>query len=147
MTANERAQLAALIRERRDALGLTQSELAEASRTTRQTISNVETASTVPQQAVLTRILDALGISPHTAQDPDVEAWVGIIGGMLQALSEPTRSRAGQAAVNAIAAEIATPIVHLNDRRNVRASRQDLPEVAFETSHDHSVDTDDLYDE
>lgn len=112
MSMNERAQLSALVREHRDRLGLTQGELAERASTTRQTISNIETAATVPQQAVLTRILEVLGISPHgTTHDPDVESWVGIIGGMLQALDAPRRARAGQAAVNAIALEIARPNV------------------------------------
>jgi len=107
MTANERAQLAALVRERRFELGLKQAELAERAGTTRQTISNIENAATVPQQAVLTRITDALGITPQgNSLDPDVESWVGMIGGMLQALDGERRSRAGRAAVNAVAAEV-----------------------------------------
>lgn len=112
MSMNERAQLAALIRERRDALGLTQGQLADRAGTTRQTISNVETAATVPQQAILLRITEVLGISPQSnSLDADVEAWVGVIGGMLQALPSASRNRAGQAAVNAVAAEIGRPNV------------------------------------
>lgn len=108
MTANERAQLAALVRERRAALGLTQGELADRAETTRQTVSNIETSATVPQQAILTRIMEVLGISPRgSTLDPDVESWIGVIGGMLQAFPSEHRAHAGQAAVNAVAAEMA----------------------------------------
>lgn len=111
MTMNQRAQLAALVRERRSTLGLTQGELAERAGTTRQTVSNIETEATVPQQAILERITDVLGITPQGgALDPDVESWIGVIGGMLQALPADRRARAGQAAVNAVASEVARPV-------------------------------------
>ncbi len=75
-------------------------------------MSNIETSATVPQQAILTRLTDILGITPNnSALDPDVESWVGVIGGMLQALPTDRRGRAGQAAVNAVASEVARPNV------------------------------------
>lgn len=108
LTLNERARLSAMVRERREALGLTQAQLAERADVARQSISNIENAATVPQHAVLDRILDVLGIKPYeTAFSPETEMWLGVIGGILEAIPEDGRNVAGQRAASVVTEELA----------------------------------------
>lgn len=116
MSSDRRAQQASQVKAVRLAQGMTQGELAEAAGVSRQTISNLE-RGTVPQAGVLTRILDVLGMTTDVIVE-DTRMWLGILEGMLNQLPTPARNRAGQAAVNAVAAEMV----------NVRASVQDDPD-------------------
>lgn len=111
-TRDGRAAYAAQVKDARLAVGLRQEDLAHEARISRTTLIDIEAGRLVPQAGTLQRILDALGIdtAEHTL-DHDTQTWVGMIGGMLQALPDERRARAGQAAVNAIAAEASRPNV------------------------------------
>lgn len=115
MSNDRRAQQASQVKAVRLAQGMTQEYLADAAGVSRQTISNLE-RGTVPQAAVLARILDVLGMTAEVTLE-DTRMWLGILEGMLNQLPAPNRNRAGQAAVNAVAAEMV----------NVRTSVQDDP--------------------
>lgn len=116
-SSDRRAQQAQQVKAVRLAQGMTQQALADAAGVTRQTVSNLE-RGTVPQAAILTRILDILGMTP-TATNEDTRMWLGILEGMLNQLPTPSRNRAGQAAVNAVAAEMASTAT------NVRGDSED----------------------
>lgn len=90
------------------AVGLRQEDLAREARVSRTTLIDIEAGKLIPQGGTLQRILDVLGVSTDTEPqfDRDTEMWMGMVGGMLQALPIDRRNRAGQAAVNAVAEEL-----------------------------------------
>lgn len=108
-TREGRADFAAKIKDLRNSVGLRQEDLAQEARVSRTTLIDIEAGRLVPQAGTLRRILEALGadLDADGGLDRDTETWIGMIGGMLQALPSDRRARAGQAAVNAIAAEAA----------------------------------------
>jgi transcriptional regulator with XRE-family HTH domain len=107
LSVEDRKRLAEQVRTTRDALGMTQSDLAQAAGVTRQTVSNLENG-TAPQERVLRSVLAVLGISATgSTYSEDTEMWLGIIGGVLEALPDDSRNRAGQAAVTVVTQELA----------------------------------------
>ncbi len=100
-------------------MGLTQQELADAAGVSRQSISNIESGATVPQNKSLTRILDVLGVSSSDSEYSDeTQLWLGILAGMLEALPVERRAVAGQAAVTAVTTELVSSS-HLHAASNV----------------------------
>lgn len=132
LTMAERAELASQVKEVRRAVGMTQQDLADAAKVTRQSIGNIETGGVVPQMKTLAPILEVLGLKPQEATfDADVNKWLAIVGGMMTALPVEGRARAGQAAVNAVAQEI---VLHSS---NVGGSDKDgSPEDEIEIPED-----------
>lgn len=107
----ERKHLASQVKRLRQNAGMKQQDLANLVGISRQALSNIERGAT-PQLENLRKIYDALGTDLHTSDhNPETAVWLGIIGGMLDTLDQPRQGRAGQAAVNAIAAVIAEPSV------------------------------------
>jgi len=141
MSMEQRRQFAAQVKQVRLELGLTQQDLADAASVSRQTVSNLE-RGTVPQAENLARILDTLGIHTSTSEfSEDTDMWLGVLGGMLESLPPMRRGVAGQAAVSAVAAELASGhearVVRLDDHRVGRPgqntdsdARQDDPSAA-----------------
>ncbi|MEV4737137.1 MULTISPECIES: helix-turn-helix transcriptional regulator [unclassified Microbacterium] len=107
-TREGRAELAARVKDARTALDLRQEDLAAEARVSRTTLIDIEAGKLIPQSGTLQRILDVLGIDaePNEDFDRDTRMWMGMVGGMLQALPPERRDRAGQAAVNAVAQEL-----------------------------------------
>lgn len=107
-TRDGRAELASRIKDTRIALDLRQEDLAAEARVSRTTLIDIEAGRLIPQAGTLQRLLDALGIDPEPSEefDRDTRMWMGMVGGMLQALPADRRDRAGQAAVNAVAQEL-----------------------------------------
>lgn len=88
-----------------------QQDLADLVGISRQALSNIERGAT-PQIENLRKIYEALGTDLRTSSHTsDTGVWLDIIGGMLDTLDQPSRGKAGQAAVNAIAAVVAEPNV------------------------------------
>lgn len=123
-TREGRVAYAGRVKDTRLAAGLRQEDLAHEARISRTTLIDIEAGKLVPQAGTLQRILDALGIdtSDDSSLDRDTQTWVGMIGGMLQALPDDRRARAGQAAVNAIAEEASRPNVRDVDEDDIHVT-------------------------
>ncbi|QIM19474.1 helix-turn-helix transcriptional regulator [Leucobacter coleopterorum] len=107
----ERKHLASQVRQLRQGAGMKQQDLADLVGISRQALSNIERGAT-PQIENLRKIYEALGADLHASEHTtDTDLWLEIIGGMLDTLDQPRQGKAGQAAVNAIAAVIAEPRV------------------------------------
>lgn len=107
LTQSQRVALAQQVKVARVERGLTQAELAEAAGVSRQTVSNMETGQRAPQESALRKLMDVLGIElSEDVLSEDTRLWVGLIGGMLEALPEQRRARAGKAALDAATAEL-----------------------------------------
>lgn len=107
LSFEERADAATTLAAKRKAMGLSQSELAQRTGISRQTVSNVERGITTPNPHVLGQLLEGLGMNDPLDQYPaDVRAWLielaplietippaqrsPIIGGMIQGLRAVT---------------------------------------------------------
>lgn len=103
-----RAFWAARVKDRRIELGLRQEDLAAEADVSRTTLIDIEAGRLVPQTGTLLRLLDALGLNPATEVEfsEDTQLWLGVIGGLIEALPSERRGRAGQAAVSAITLEL-----------------------------------------
>ncbi len=123
-TREGRADYASRVKDLRNSVGLRQEDLAQEARVSRTTLIDIEAGRLVPQAGTLLRILEALGadLGSDEGLDRDTETWVGMIGGMLQALPSERRARAGQAAVNAIAEEAARGDVGSIDEDDVHVT-------------------------
>lgn len=129
--------LAAQVKRVRQSHGLTQEQLAQAAGVTRQTVSNLE-RGTVPQDGILRKVLRALGIQPTSGgHASDTEMWLGIMGGILDALPVERRPAAGQAAVAVLTDALAQsskpgvgapeiPEQHQPARPDVRGPQEDV---------------------
>lgn len=106
-TASDRADLAAQVKRVRQEMGLTQAQLADEAKVTRQSIGNIEGGQVTPQANTIEKVLKVLNIVPSAAEFSDeTMRWLGIIGGMMDSLPLEHRPRAGQAAVNAVTTEL-----------------------------------------
>lgn len=115
----ERKHLASQVKRLRQGAGMKQQDLADLVGISRQALSNIERGAT-PQIENLRKIYEALGADLRASDySADTSIWLGIIGGMLDTLEQPRHGRAGQAAVNAIAAVIAEPSVGVSVDTNV----------------------------
>ena len=66
--------LARNIRRRRNALGLSQDELAERAACTRNYIGDIERSENAASVDIIASIAEALGTAPHVLLDPDDDA-------------------------------------------------------------------------
>ncbi|RZT66787.1 helix-turn-helix transcriptional regulator [Leucobacter luti] len=109
LTSQQRADLAAQVKEVRLRAGLTQQQLADEAGVTRQSIGNIEGGDTTPQAKTLLPVLKALGIAPSPAEfTPETSRWLAIVGGIMDSLPIERRAHAGQAAVTAVTNELVT---------------------------------------
>jgi transcriptional regulator with XRE-family HTH domain len=109
-----------------------QQELAALVGLSRQALSNIERGTT-PQIENLRKIYAALGADLNMSEHSgDTAVWLGIIGGMLDTLEPPRQGRAGEAAVNAIAAVIADTNVGGLPENDDSERRDDYALVAHE---------------
>ncbi|NKS97519.1 helix-turn-helix domain-containing protein [Rhodococcus hoagii] len=95
MDEQTRRAFAAKIKPARVAAGLQQEELAEMAGVSRRTIGNIERGKVVPQAEVLWKLMTALDLTPHPADDlPDwVDEYVQIIAPLIMAIEQPRRSQ------------------------------------------------------
>ncbi len=145
LTSAERAELAAQVKRVRLERGFTQAELAHEAGVTRQSIGNLEGGRITPQSSTIERVLAVLGIDPNPAEfSEDTSRWLGIIGGIIDALPPSRRARAGQAAVNAVTAELVAASNVGGERETSLPARQsDFDLVA----HPYTDETGELMDE
>lgn len=106
MNRDERKAWGPLIRTAREALGLTQDDLAEQANTTRRTLGAIERGDTVAQLAVLERLLASLGMSPQQI-DGDVETFLSMLGPLLQLLNAEQRAALMPEIARMVATELA----------------------------------------
>ena len=86
MDKEERRAWGPLIRAAREAQGLNQEEVAQQANTSRRTLGSIERGDSVAQHDVLDRLLAVLGLAPKRLDD-DVEAFMAMVGPLLQMLS------------------------------------------------------------
>lgn len=99
MEKMERAAWSKEIRRQRLQMGMSQDELAEASGVTRKTINSIENGRSIPQQAVLDRILRALGLNDQPVESPrlqEVRLTLSTFEPLLLLLDDETRARAAR---------------------------------------------------
>lgn len=132
-----RKELARLIPELREKQNLSQGELARLVGVSRQTISNIETGKSVPQDQVLRSILEVLGVSDEQVIfEESTRTWLVTVGTLIEALPAERRQRAMIKTVNLLSDEIR------------RSSISALPEVAAESiAPQNSDDIDGNYHE
>ncbi|QIK63204.1 helix-turn-helix transcriptional regulator [Leucobacter viscericola] len=137
----ERKHLASQVKGLRQSAGLKQQDLADLVGISRQALSNIERGAT-PQIENLRKIYEALGADLQTSnRSADTTVWLGIIGGMLDTLDRHRQGKAGQAAVNAIAAVIAEPSVSGLPENNDPRQRSDYALAAHEEIDETGEDT------
>lgn len=95
LTRQERVLYAARVAPAREALGITQADLATAAGISRGTVGNIESGETVPQSAVLWRLLGVLEIRPDQSEQwpPEVESWLALMAPMLASMDPSVRER------------------------------------------------------
>ncbi|QHF24127.1 helix-turn-helix domain-containing protein [Rathayibacter sp. VKM Ac-2804] len=118
MSNSEREEYARRIKSLRQSAGMSQAELAEYSRASRQTISNIERGSVVPQEDVLRRILDALGFEYAAPRfDRQTDLWLTMMGTLIEAIPETNRGPVVDRAIRVLADGIKStgerPVVEL----------------------------------
>jgi transcriptional regulator with XRE-family HTH domain len=132
MSQQDRVSYARRIEQARNAMGLTQQQLADMSDTSRGTIGNIESGKTVPQSDVLWRIMGALEMRHD--MDPqwsaEVQRWLSIIAPLLEQMSAEVRERAMQEVLSILAAAVRPAETSPS---NVRAfpARASEPEATF----------------
>lgn len=147
MTQQEREFYASQVKRVRQELGLRQEDVAREAKVSRQTLSDIEKGSRLPQQASLERVMGALGISRRSDEaQADTRMWLGLIGGVLDALPADTRQAAGRDALNAATAHLvpasASNVTHADFGVRGREQYDELDEVASE-GFDINPDPDD----
>lgn len=144
LTQSQRVALAQQVKVARVERGLTQAELAEAAGVSRQTVSNMETGQRAPQEGALRKLMDVLGIElSEDVLSEDTRLWVGLIGGILEALPESRRARAGKAALDAATAELLSNVSG-SEQSGLTQSRHalaalDLPDWGLEQEKDQEL--------
>lgn len=107
LTADERAELAKLVKPLRQAGGLTKKVVYEEAGISRQTLDNIENGITVPQADVLKRVLEVVG---HEVDEPEfgpqTQTWLVMIGTLIEAVPALRRPRAVDAAIRRLALEV-----------------------------------------
>ncbi|GGD33370.1 hypothetical protein GCM10010915_12190 [Microbacterium faecale] len=143
MTTAERTALSRQVKRVRQDREMTQAELAEAANVSRQTLSDIENGSRVPQDAVLRRIMGVLGIDlPGSDQSDDTRMWLGLIGGVLEAMPPENRPRAGKAALDAATAELLSSVSGGSKDREPK--QDDFRRAAHSRSEDRGEDHDSI---
>lgn len=102
MPDSQRAYWSGLVRPARRALGLTQTDLAEASGVSRRTVGNIEAGRVVPHRSVLDRLDAVLGFIPDdsSADWPlEIRNWISAVCPLLMRLDPVSRSRVMHQAV------------------------------------------------
>lgn len=107
-TEQERERYAAQIAPARKALGLSQEDLSERADVTRRTIGSVERGDSIPQAAVLKRLMVALDIFPCEQGDfsGSTSAWLAALGPLIESLPEPARERVMIEVVGSLAQQL-----------------------------------------
>jgi transcriptional regulator with XRE-family HTH domain len=102
-TQQERMRYATYIEPLRKQRGLSQAELAMAANAGRNTIGNYEAGKTAPQEDVLRRIFDVLGM-PTDANtfEPQTEEWLAMLGSLIESIDEEHRQPAVYEARNGL---------------------------------------------
>lgn len=108
MDNSERAAMGPLIREARKGLRMKLEDLEDASGVSRRTISDIERGVRVGNEETLRRLLPLVGVGGIPVLDPDVRAFVGMVGQLLQRMSQVERA-AVMPAVMQIVAETLRP--------------------------------------
>lgn len=107
LTADERGELAKLVKPLRQAGGLTKKVVYDEAGISRQTLDNIENGITVPQADVLKRVLEVVG---HEVDEPEFEpqtqTWLVMIGTLIEAVPVPRRPQAVDAAIRRLALEV-----------------------------------------
>lgn len=110
LTAEERAELATLVKPLRESAGLSKKDVYDEAGISRQTLDNIENGVTVPQVDVLKRVLDVVG---HEVDEPDFEAqtqtWLVMIGTLIEVIPEGRRARAVDGVIRRLGLEARQP--------------------------------------
>jgi len=95
MDQQERLLHASRVRPAREALGISQAELAARAGVSRGTVSNIERAQVAPQVANLWAVMGALDMRPDMSREwpEEVESWLRIIAPLIELLPDATRDR------------------------------------------------------
>lgn len=109
MDSSERAALGPLIREARKGIGMKLEELEDASGISRRTISDIERGIRVGNTETLRRLLPLLGVQVTAALDPDVRAFIEMLGPLLQRLSQDERGAVMPVVVKIVAEALRPP--------------------------------------
>lgn len=123
----EREEYARKVRSLRQAHGMTQAQLADASGVTRATIVNIETGNTVPQLDVLSRVLGPLGVDLRPSRfSPQTEFWLTMLGTLIEAVPAERRQATVDLAIRMLAESIRTDVsAEGDDSWHVRAASTD----------------------
>lgn len=102
MSEQQRVLYAGRVASSRKARGLSQDQLAKMAGVSRGTIGNVEDGKTVPQSAVLWRIMTALDMRPDMNPEwsDEIEGWIRIIAPIIEQIPPGVRERVMLEVVN-----------------------------------------------
>lgn len=92
MTKTERRALIAAVRAARIALGMTQSELAEAAGVSLKTVNNMESGRTDGQDATVARMAHAVGLEESPVLDDSTQQLLAVLGPLIQQIPETRRA-------------------------------------------------------
>lgn len=148
----ERLSYGALLADLIHRSGLQQKDLAEAAGVSARTIRNIIQGKVAPQADNIIALLLALNIDVDDQADADVRSWTKMLAPVIRRIHPDHRATAVAGAIGVLSdAAVQHPFAVLPDnvaplrRRDVGRSGEDLAEVAYETEHDYSEDTDDKY--
>lgn len=152
-TQQERLSYGVLIGTLIDRSDISQKDLAEASGVTARTIRNITQGKVAPQADKIIGLLLALNIDVDDTIDADVRPYTKMLAPVIRRIDPEYRAAAVSDAIGLLSdAALAhpdearlAPVTRMQPRPDVRATPEDLAEVAYETEHDYSDDTDDKY--
>jgi len=111
LSQEERREWGIRVKGLRQAQGMKQEDLAELASVTRQTISNMESGSVVPQAEKLRRVLEVLGVETGGGEfEEQTEQWLTIMGTLIEATPVSRRDGSVNAAIRVLSDGVrATP--------------------------------------
>lgn len=135
-TAEQRAEWARRVKSLREAAGLTQDELAQEAKTSRQTVNNMETGMT-PQLGTLKRVLNVLGVNTDDVVfDVETDVWLTTMGTLIELIPELNRRKHVDIAIGDLAAGVREgknrEVIDIND--GGRRKGRHIPNSAVATT-------------
>lgn len=124
-SAQERLTYAKQVKPLRHASGMKQETLAEAAGVDRRTISNIERGRFTPQEDVLRKVFVALGVPVDDGYSDETEAWLGMMGALIEKIARPRRQRAVDDALKVLLSAMVEPSPVIQLHPNVGAEGHD----------------------